>query len=53
MTDSANGGLLSSDPYQVPMEEQYQWLASQLSASTSKVVFRFLKHMECCDDEPA
>ena len=48
VTDSANGGLLSSDPYQVPMEEQYQWLASQLSASTSKVVF-LVTHMPAYD----
>ncbi|HEY1698384.1 MAG TPA: hypothetical protein VGG75_01530 [Trebonia sp.] len=34
--DSAWEGLLASDPYQVPDEEQYAWLASRLSASTSK-----------------
>ena len=34
--DSAWEGLLASDPYQVPDEEQYAWLASQLNASTSK-----------------
>lgn len=34
--DSAWEGLLASDPYQVPDEEQYAWLVSQLSASTAK-----------------
>jgi len=48
VADSANGGLLPSDPYQVPMEEQYAWLASQLSASTSKVVF-LVTHMPAYD----
>jgi Bacterial Ig-like domain (group 2)/Calcineurin-like phosphoesterase len=48
VTDSANGGLLTSDPYQVPSEEQYQWLASQLTASTSKVVF-LVTHMPADD----
>jgi Bacterial Ig-like domain (group 2) len=35
-TDSANGGLLASDPRQVPEQEQYAWLVSRLNASTSK-----------------
>jgi exopolysaccharide biosynthesis protein len=48
VTDSANGGLLASDPYQVPSEEQYQWLASQLTASTSKVIF-LVTHMPAYD----
>ena len=48
VTDSANGGLLASDPYQVPMEEQYQWLVSQLTASTSKVIF-LVTHMPAYD----
>ncbi|MCL2395748.1 MAG: Ig-like domain-containing protein, partial [Acidimicrobiaceae bacterium] len=51
VTDSANGGLLASDPFQVPMEEQYTWLASQLSANTSKVVF-LLTHMPPYDPHP-
>ena len=51
ITDSANGGLLASDPFQVPMEEQYTWLASQLSANTSKVVF-LLTHMPPYDPHP-
>jgi uncharacterized protein YjdB len=36
VVDSAWEGLLASDAYQVPDEEQYSWLVSQLSASTSK-----------------
>jgi hypothetical protein len=48
VTDSANGGLLASDPYQVPVEEQYAWLVSALSASTSKVIF-LLTHMPAYD----
>jgi exopolysaccharide biosynthesis protein len=50
-TDSANGGLLASDPYQVPMEEQYSWLVSQLNASTSKDVI-LLTHMPAYDPHP-
>ena len=37
--DSSWEGLLASDPYQVPDQEQYAWLVSTLSASTSKVIF--------------
>jgi exopolysaccharide biosynthesis protein len=37
--DSSWEGLLASDPYQVPDAEQYAWLVSTLSASTSKVIF--------------
>jgi hypothetical protein len=36
VTDSAWEGLLASDPYQVPDQEQYAWLVQQLNASTSK-----------------
>jgi Phosphodiester glycosidase/Bacterial Ig-like domain (group 2)/Calcineurin-like phosphoesterase len=50
-TDSANGGLLASDPYQVPMEEQYSWLVSQLNASTSKDII-LLTHMPAYDPHP-
>jgi hypothetical protein len=50
-TDSANGGLIASDPYQVPMEEQYTWLVSQLNASTSKDVI-LLTHMPAYDPHP-
>ena len=38
VADSAWEGLLASDPYQVPDEEQYAWLVAQLDASTSKVI---------------
>ena len=38
VTDSSNGGLTESDPYQAPDEEQWTWLAQQLTANTSKVV---------------
>ena len=38
VTDSAWEGLLPSDPYQVPDQEQYAWLVSQLDASMSKVI---------------
>jgi exopolysaccharide biosynthesis protein len=37
--DTAWEGLLASDPYQVPDQEQYQWLVSTLNASTSDVIF--------------
>ena len=50
-TDSANGGLLASDPYQVPMEEQYAWLVAQLNASTSKDII-LLTHMPAYDPHP-
>jgi exopolysaccharide biosynthesis protein len=50
-TDSANGGLIASDPYQVPMEEQYAWLVSQLNASTSQDII-LLTHMPAYDPHP-
>ena len=50
-TDSANGGLIASDAFQVPMEEQYAWLVSQLNASTSKDVI-LLTHMPAYDPHP-
>ena len=50
-TDSANGGLLASDAYQVPLEEQYTWLVSQLNASTSKDII-LLTHMPAYDPHP-
>jgi len=50
-TDSANGGLLASDPFQVPMEEQYAWLVSQLSSSTAKDII-LLTHMPAYDPHP-
>lgn len=39
VTDSSHIGVLASDPYQVPDEQQYQWLVAQLDANTSPVVF--------------
>jgi hypothetical protein len=51
VTDSAHGGLAASDPYQVPAESQYPWLVSQLSASTSKVIF-VVTHMPAYDPHP-
>ena len=38
VTDSAHGGLLASDAYQVPAGPQYPWLVRQLSGNTSPVV---------------
>ncbi|HTU71929.1 MAG TPA: phosphodiester glycosidase family protein [Trebonia sp.] len=49
--DSAWEGLLASDPYQVPDEEQYAWLVSQLSASTSKDIF-VVTHASPYDPHP-
>jgi len=37
--DSAHGGVLASDPFQTPAEEQYAWLVNQLSTETAKVTF--------------
>jgi uncharacterized protein YjdB len=49
--DSAWEGLLASDPYQVPDEEQYAWIVSQLDASTSKVIF-VVTHASPYDPHP-
>ncbi|MGH3164395.1 MAG: phosphodiester glycosidase family protein, partial [Trebonia sp.] len=38
VTDSSDGGLTESDAYQSPDDEQWTWLAQQLTASTSPVV---------------
>jgi exopolysaccharide biosynthesis protein len=51
VTDSANGGLLASDPYQVPDDEQYTWLVQQLSDNTSPVVV-VATHMPAYDPHP-
>lgn len=51
VTDSAHGGLLSSDDYQVPGDEQYRWLVDQLSANTSKVMV-VATHMPAYDPHP-
>jgi uncharacterized protein YjdB len=50
-TDSANGGLLASDPRQAPAREQYAWLASRLNASTSKDII-LLTHVPPYDPHP-
>jgi exopolysaccharide biosynthesis protein len=49
--DSSWEGLLASDPYQVPDEEQYAWLVQQLSASTSKDIF-VVTHASPYDPHP-
>lgn len=49
--DSAWEGLLASDPYQAPDEEQYAWLVAQLNASTSKVIF-VVTHASPYDPHP-
>jgi hypothetical protein len=51
-TDSANGGLLASDRYQVPVREQYAWLVAQLNASTSKDIV-LLTSRPAYDPHPA
>jgi hypothetical protein len=49
--DSAWEGLLASDPYQVPDQEQYAWLVSQLNASSSRVIF-VVTHASPYDPHP-
>jgi exopolysaccharide biosynthesis protein len=49
--DSSWEGLLASDPYQVPDTDQYAWLVSQLSTSTSKVIF-VVTHASPYDPHP-
>lgn len=51
VTDSAHGGLLSSDAFGVPNAEQYQWLVGQLTANTSKAVV-VTTHMPAYDPHP-
>lgn len=51
VTDSAHGGLLSSDPFGVPAEAQYPWLVSQLTAATQPTVF-VVTHMPAYDPHP-
>ncbi len=53
VTDSAHIGILPSDPYQVPTTDpaQYQWLADQLSANRSPVVF-VVSHVPAYDPHP-
>jgi exopolysaccharide biosynthesis protein len=38
VTDSSDGGLTESDPYQSPDDEQWTWLAQQLTVNTAPVV---------------
>lgn len=51
VTDSAHGGLLSSDPYNVPAEAQYPWLVTQLTAAITPVVV-VATHMPAYDPHP-
>ncbi|MFF3560817.1 phosphodiester glycosidase family protein [Streptomyces sp. NPDC002574] len=50
VTDNSHGGILASDPFQVPANDppQYQWLADQLTANTSPVLF-VVTHMPAFD----
>lgn len=52
VTDSAHGGLLSSDADQVPAEAQYPWLVGELTANTAPVVV-VATHMPAYDPHPA
>jgi hypothetical protein len=49
--DSAHIGILTSDGFQVPDEEQYQWLINQLNANTSPIVF-ITTHVPAYDPHP-
>ena len=49
--DSAHIGILASDNFQTPNEEQYQWLINQLDANTSPVVF-ITTHVPAYDPHP-
>ncbi len=49
--DTAWEGILASDPYQVPAEEQYAWLVSQLNASKSKDIV-LVMHASPYDPHP-
>ena len=53
VTDSSHIGILPSDAYQVPATDppQYQWLADQLSANRSPVVF-VVSHVPAYDPHP-
>jgi hypothetical protein len=51
VTDSAHGGLLSSDPFGVPGEAQYPWLVAQLSGATAPAVV-VVTHMPPYDPHP-
>src|SRR5207302_6778786 len=45
-------GILSSDRFQAPDEQQYAWLARQLTVATSRVVI-VVAHMPAYDPHPA
>jgi exopolysaccharide biosynthesis protein len=51
VTDSAHGGILSSDPFGVPNEAQYPWLVAQLTNSTAPAVV-VVTHMPPYDPHP-
>jgi Exopolysaccharide biosynthesis protein related to N-acetylglucosamine-1-phosphodiester alpha-N-acetylglucosaminidase len=51
VSDSAHIGILASDNFQVPDEEQYQWLINQLNTNTSPVVF-ITTHVPAYDPHP-
>jgi hypothetical protein len=51
VTDSAHGGLLSSDAYQSPAEPQYPWLVKQLDANRSKALV-VVTHEPAYDPHP-
>ena len=52
VVDSSHIGVLGSDPYQVPNEPQYQWLAQQLESNTSPTVF-IATHVPPYDPHPS
>ncbi|GLV54599.1 hypothetical protein KDH_14460 [Dictyobacter sp. S3.2.2.5] len=49
--DSAHIGILPSNNFQTPAEEQYQWLINQLNSNTSPVVF-ITTHVPAYDPHP-
>ena len=51
VTDSAHGGLLSSDAYQSPNEPQYPWLVQQLTANRSAAL-AVVTHEPAYDPHP-
>jgi hypothetical protein len=51
VTDSAHGGILSSDPFGVPAEAQYPWLVAQLTNATAPAVV-VVTHMPPYDPHP-
>jgi exopolysaccharide biosynthesis protein len=51
VTDSAHGGLLSSDAYQTPSEAQYPWLVEQLTDNRAKALL-VITHEPAYDPHP-